>query len=320
MAKPPDLPALPLGARVQDPFVVLDVAIRQTDDSPFTVLTLGNASGRIDSAPFWLQDQPKVAGIARGNVVQVIGEVGSYRDRRQLQVSSIRVLPNDTVDWSLLVPGVGDPEPWWDALDRWRADIAAPRLRGVVGLFYDDPEFREAFAAAPGSLFDAHARRGGLLKLTAEVVAAARPLARIGGGDLDLVVAGALLHGIGCTECYTGAWPFGLTERGALSTPAQVGAQLLEERVRTAEPPPMGERELRILQHLLACAQDTPPIPPLLLEAEALRLAVTSSRAMADLAEASRRAHPVHTTPGEAPLRRDAGRLFWGPPPDWGRG
>jgi len=293
--------------------------IRHADESPFTVLTLGNALGSIDSAPFWIEDQPKIAGISRGAVVQVIGEVTGYRDRRQLKVSSIRVLPRATVDWELLVPGVGDPEPWWDALDKWRGDVSAPRLRAVLALFFQDEAFRNRFAAAPAGPSGAHARRGGLLKLTAEVVAAARPLARIAGCDLDLVVAGALLHGIGYTECYTDAWPVGLTERGSLSTPALAGARLLETRVHAGTPPPVGDRELLILQHIVLGADDGSPVTPLLVESEAVRLAVASSRGIVELADAARRATPLSARPEEAPLRREGSRLFWGAPPDWGR-
>ena len=51
MARLLDLPSLAVGAHVQDPFLVLDVAQRSYDGGAYTVLTLGNATGRIDSAP-----------------------------------------------------------------------------------------------------------------------------------------------------------------------------------------------------------------------------------------------------------------------------
>ncbi len=124
----PVLPELPVGTRVQDPFIVLDVDARG-GDSPHTIITLGNATGRMQTAPFWPSDSHKVAGVARGAVVQVIGTVGSYRDRRQLAVDSLRVLPREQVDWHALMPSAGDVSRYWKAVDRWRADIQGPAPR-----------------------------------------------------------------------------------------------------------------------------------------------------------------------------------------------
>ena len=79
-----DLAELVPGQRVQDPLLILDVE-RRGGDTPHTVLTFQNASGRLPSAPFWLEDQPKIAGLAPGDVAQVIGEVALYRGQRQLE-------------------------------------------------------------------------------------------------------------------------------------------------------------------------------------------------------------------------------------------
>ena len=49
----PDLKRASVGDRLQDPFLVLDVQQKTFGaDKECTVLTLGNASGRIESAPF----------------------------------------------------------------------------------------------------------------------------------------------------------------------------------------------------------------------------------------------------------------------------
>src|SRR5687768_14869936 len=87
------LKRLAVGERVQDPLLVLETEQRKYgEDKECTVLTLGNATGRLPSRPFWSAEQATVVGIARGDVVQVIGEVDAYRGKRQLNVTSIRVL------------------------------------------------------------------------------------------------------------------------------------------------------------------------------------------------------------------------------------
>ena len=70
-----NIPSLVTGSRVQEAVLVLEVDQRTTGDgNPFTVLTVGNATGTIETEPFWLDRQPLVAGIRRGHVAQVIGE------------------------------------------------------------------------------------------------------------------------------------------------------------------------------------------------------------------------------------------------------
>ncbi len=224
MSDPTDLPGLSPGQRVQDPLLILEVE-RRGGDTPHTVLTFANASGRISSAPFWLEDQPKIAGLAPGDVAQVIGEVALYRGQRQLKVSSIRPLPKGAVDLSRLVPSIGDPAPYWKTLDGWRAEIVRPRLAATLDLFYRDDEFRLRYEACPASLAGHHALLGGLLKHTVEVASIARAIARACRAEADLVLAGVLLHDIGKLDAYR--WDggiFEMTEAGTLHGHVVLGA------------------------------------------------------------------------------------------------
>src|SRR5574341_973634 len=105
MPTPLDIPSLRAGTRVQDPLLVLEVDARTTaDGNPYTVLVLGNSTGRIATEPFWLERQDAVAGIRQGHVVQVIGEVAQYRDQLQLKAVSLRPLPEGLVDPAGLLP------------------------------------------------------------------------------------------------------------------------------------------------------------------------------------------------------------------------
>ena len=139
------------------------------------ILTFGNAAGRIASAPFWSERRSAVAGLVRGDAVEVAGEIRVYRGRRQLEVWSIRAAaPRARWSGARLLPSVGDVGPYWEHLDRWRGAIAAPRLRQVLAVFYENPEFRAHFAACPASTAGHHAQLGGLLRHTYEVTMIAR--------------------------------------------------------------------------------------------------------------------------------------------------
>jgi hypothetical protein len=59
-------------------------------------------------------------------VVEVVGRIGPYRGRRQLEVETIQRIASDLVVLRSLLPTVGPVEPYWSALDQWRGDIPAP--------------------------------------------------------------------------------------------------------------------------------------------------------------------------------------------------
>lgn len=286
----PALPELPLGSRIQDPLLVIDVEARG-GDTPHTILTLGNATGRIQTAPFWASDSHRIAGITKGNVVQVIGTVGSYRDRRQLAVDSIRVLPKEQVEWRHLMPSVGDVGRFWAAVDKWRAGIRGPRLAQTLALFYDDPDFRERYGACPASTSGHHAELGGLLKHTCEVVHVALAIARLfDEADAELVLAGALLHDIGKLESYRWDGVFEVTVPGSVVGHVVLGSLMLDRRVREQPAPPCTEEELLVLQHLILSHHGKlefgAPVAPMTLEAEILHFADNASAKASSMLDA----------------------------------
>ena len=289
---PVDLKQLAVGERVQDPLLVWEVDQRGNGDSLFTVLTLGNCSGRLQSAPFWSEDQSRIAGVARGDVVQVIGEVGVYRDKRQLKVSSIRVLPRAGVDWRQLLPSIESPDPYWRILDGWRSEIRRPRLRAVLDLFFTDPDFRSRFEACPAAPVGHHAELGGLLKHVTEVASIGRTISRACRADAELVLAGALLHDIGKLESYSWDGAFEVTECGALLGHVVLGVMMLERRLARETVRPCTDQELALLEHLILSHHGKlefgAAVPPMTLEAEVLHYADNASAKTTSMADALR--------------------------------
>jgi 3'-5' exoribonuclease len=290
MAAPPDLKQLAVGDRLQDPLLVVEVEHRDSARGGFTTLLLANRHGQLSTAPFWAEDQPRIAGIERGTVAQVIGEVGLYNGKRQLKVSSIRVLPRGAVDWRLLLPSVGDVAPYWDTLDRWRSEIRGPRLRRTLDLFYADTDFRGRYEQCPASTTGHHAELGGLLRHTCEVAAIGRAIAKVCRADAEVVVAGALLHDIGKLEAYRWEGAFEVTERGTLLGHVTLGMLMLDRRVAGTSPAPCTERELTIVHHLIASHHGRQEfgaaVAPMTLEAEVLHFADNASAKTASMADA----------------------------------
>ena len=182
-----DLRSLDVGARVQHTLRVADRAEKSTaDGDPFVILTLGNASGEIQTAPIWanLLAQGWAEGAERGAVVQAIGQIDRYEAKgavkRQLKLTApVRVLPRGELDLADFLPHIAeDPQRLWEQLDKLRRDIASARLKRVLALFYDDEPFRLRFERTPASINGHHCKVGGLLLHVWEVAYMARHMAK----------------------------------------------------------------------------------------------------------------------------------------------
>ena len=288
-----DLKALTPGTRVQDPFLVHEVDERSTKDGKaFATLTLGNASGSIKTAPFWEEQLHQIAGVGKGVVVQVIGEAGAYQGTPQLKVTSIRVLPKGSIDYAELQASItpAERQRYWESVDKWLGEMKAPRLRAVVGLFYDDADFRRRYEQCPAATVGHHAELGGLLKHTVEVISIGRHVAKVAKADVDLITAGVLLHDIGKLEAYRWDGAFSPTEKNVLYGHVVLGSLELERRVRAAQAMPCTEQELDILQHLVLSHHGVleygAPVRPATLEAEIVHFADNASAKTASFNDA----------------------------------
>lgn len=172
-------------------------------------------------------------------------------------------------------------ERYWETLDGWRAEITRPRLRAVVDLFYEDADFRRDYEQCPASIRGHHAQLGGLLKHTTEVAAIGRTIARTSGADLQLVLAGVLLHDVGKIESYRWDGYFDHTQPGRLIGHVVLGALMLDRRIRESTPPPCTDAERDILLHMVLAHHGRleygSPVLPLTLETEVVHWADNAS-------------------------------------------
>lgn len=291
MAQILDIPTLAPGDDVHHPLVVLEL-ISRGGDHPRTTLLLGNRTGRIESAPFWAGRDEMIRGLAKGTLVQVVGKVTTYRESTQLEATSVRPLPRGAVPLADLVPSVGAVDKYWQFIDEAREKLQAPRLRATIDLFYRDNAFRERYEQCPGSPGSGHhAKLGGLLQHTCEVLAIGRQIARVAHADEELLVAGALLHDIGKLDCYR--WEsgvFDVTERGRLVGHVVQGVNMLRDAILSASPTPCTPDEHLLLEHLILSHHGQleygSPVRPATLEAEILHFADDASAKTASISDA----------------------------------
>lgn len=292
MTQAPDPIQAPLGTQVDTLMLVHQVERRAWGEGrEGVVLVLGTSAGRIGTAPLWGDRQAWADGLVRGTIVRAAGRLGSFRGVRQLELSGLRIAPPDAAPLRALVPGTTTTAADWTLLDEARRALRQPGLGRVLDLFYDDPSFRTAYQECPASTVGHHARLGGLLQHTVEVVTIGRAVALASGADRELVLAGALLHDVGKLEAY--AWSTGvfeLTEAGALLGHIVLGLLMLDRRLARPVPPLCSDRELALLQHLIAShhgkLEHGAPVRPMTLEAEVLHYADDASAKTSSMAEA----------------------------------
>lgn len=323
---PLELGQLAVGDRVQHELLVLDRTERkQANGDPFVVLVFGNASGRIESAPVWADKSHWTLGAERGRVVQVIGDVSTYKGRKQIQLTSpLRVIPDAQVRIDDFVARIAeDPEKLWAWIDKTRAEMSSSVLKAVLGLFFGDEEFRLQFERTPGSVSGHHAKVGGLLKHIVEVTAIAKSAARSTQANVDLVVTGALLHDIGKLQAYTienGA--FAYTRPGNLLGHVVLGCLMLTERVNGQPRPVCTSAQLLELQHMIlshhGALEFGSPVQPMTAEAEIVHWADEASAKANDMLE-SLEDDDSFAAAGEFSDRRPwrVGRRIWRRPHQW---
>ena len=324
-----DLTQLAIGDRVQHELLVLERAEKKTSaGDPFVVLTLGNASGRIDTAPIWSDKLEWAAGAESGRIVQTIGEVSLYgrngTAKRQIALTGpLRVLPREQFAVEQFLPRIqGDVGRLWDWIDRTRAELGSPTLRKVLDLFFGDDAFRLQFERTPASTSGHHAQVGGLLLHVFEVTSIAKQTARTMRANADLCVTGALLHDVGKVESYEiGPGGFSYTPCGLLLGHIVLGALMLERRLAAVGEPVCSAGQLLELQHLILShhgqLQYGSPVQPMTTEAEIVHWADEASAKATDMMDALD--DPEAWSDGGEVSKRvwRVGRRVWKRPHEW---
>lgn len=322
---PFDIARAQVGDRVQHEFLVVErEEKRQASGDPFVLLTLGNASGRIPTAPVWSSQMEWAIGADKGKVVQVIGEIAAFHGKRQVRLTApLRVLPDAAVRPELFLPRIAlATEPLWDWIDRARGEMKSAPLRRAVDLFFADDAFRAEFERAPASVSGHHAAVGGLLLHVTEVATIARNSARVMKANADLVVVGALLHDIGKLRAYS-ITPTGFTHTpaGSLVGHVVLGALMLQERLASVSSAELATSQRLELLHLVLSHHGSlefgSPVQPMTVEAELLHWADETSAKANDMSDSL--SEDEHFGDGEVSERRPwrVGRKVWRRPHSW---
>jgi len=232
-------------------FLVLSKDIRQKKTGePYLSLHLADRTGEIE-AKMWDNVAEIMESFDRDDFIKVKGIVQIYQNRSQFTIHKLRRLQDNEVDPSDYFPcSERDPEEMFRELREIVNGIGEPHLRALLNSFFDDPDLAILYKRAPAAKSIHHAYRGGLLEHVLSLCGLCRlSAAHYSNLDLDLLLAGAILHDIGKIEELTYNRSFGYSAEGQLLGHIVIGLRMLARRLDSMPAFPPKLRSL--LEHML---------------------------------------------------------------------
>jgi 3'-5' exoribonuclease len=232
-------------------FLVQQKDIRQKKSGePCLSLLLGDRTGDIEGR-MWDNVAEVMDTFERDDFVRVRGLLQVHHNRLQLTIHKIQRQPVESVDFTDFYPGSErDTEEMWTELLGTVAGIENPHLRTLLTLVVMDPEIAQRYRVAPAAKMVHHAFLGGLLEHVLSMCSVAKLLAsHYGDVDIDLLLAGVILHDVGKIHELSYDRSFGYTSEGQLLGHIVIGLRMIGEKISAI--PDFPPRLRSLLEHML---------------------------------------------------------------------
>lgn len=187
---------------------VNNAEIRETSrKTTFLSLTLGDRTGHI-GAKIW--DWNSADAIPVGDIIEASFEFSPYNDVPQMVIRDFKIADKSKLDAGLFVDTLSPVEFkfYREELEALIREITNAKLRDFIlfTLYHYYPQYMSAV----GGKVNHHSKLGGLLQHSVRVTRSAQAIANSYKGtpvfefvDMDLLIAGALLHDLGKIGEYT---------------------------------------------------------------------------------------------------------------------
>ena len=233
--KSPYISELQPNQAVTGAFLVHSKEVRQKrNGEPYLSLLIGDRTGEVD-AKMWDNVADVLDAFDRDDCVRVKGLLSIYQNRPQLTIYKVQRLDESEVDPSDFFPvSERDLGEMFAEVQGIIAGIGNPHLKALLEAVFGDPQVARLYRRAPAAKFVHHAYLGGLIEHVLSLSKLARfTAAHYAGLDLDLLLAGVLLHDVGKIFELSYDRSFAYTSEGQLLGHITIGIRMIEEKLRT---------------------------------------------------------------------------------------
>jgi len=241
---------------------------------PFLSITLADRTGVIE-ARVWERAEEISSLFREGDILDVEGYAGSYRNQIQLILSSLKVSKDEADPTLFLEATKNDVTEMMNCLREILKEIKDSYLKALVDSFLSDQCFISLFKSAPAAKNFHHSYVGGLLEHTLSICQMTKAVTEhYPELDRDLLLTAAFLHDIGKVRELKFDYHIDYTDEGRLLGHITLGVTMMDEKLASLKGFPQ-ELALR-LKHLILSHHGQyelgSPKRPKFLEAFALHL------------------------------------------------
>ncbi len=219
--------------RVSGCYLVKEKRVLKTrNGKSFLSLTLADRTGEIP-AKVWERAEALSSLFQEGDIIQVAGHAGSYRDQIQITVSGLDLL-NEKPDPEIFLESTPeDPSEMMRSLREILRGVQDVNLKGLVDSFLGDRKFVARFKKAPAAKTFHHSYLGGLLEHTLSVCQMAiQVAAHYPQLNRDLLITSAFLHDIGKIKELGYDLQIDYTDEGRLVGHVVLSVSMVEDKLR----------------------------------------------------------------------------------------
>jgi 3'-5' exoribonuclease len=231
--------------------VVQNKEIRQKKTGePYLSLLLGDRTGDIE-ARMWDNVADVMDTFDRDDFLRVRGLLQVHHNRLQITIHKLQRQPEEGIDFTDYFPASErNPDEMYAELRAVVASIGNSHLQALTSAMIEDPEIARRLRIAPAAKNVHHAYLGGLLEHVLSMCGLARLTAmHYRNIDVDLLLAGVVLHDLGKIHELTYDRSFGYSNDGQLLGHIYIGLRMMDEKLR--QMPEFPGRLRTLLEHMI---------------------------------------------------------------------
>jgi 3'-5' exoribonuclease len=221
------------GDAVREKFILSKKILKEKKDGgSYAMLELTDRTGRIEGIA-WDSVARDLKPISVNDVVFITGSINEYNGKLEIVVNSISQIPNEEIDPADFLPQCEENiDAVMAEIDAFCTKVTNPFLKKIIDTFFGDQSFVKKFRLAPAAMRVHHAYLGGLAVHTLKVL---KLLSHVGNTyvslNIDLLIAGGLLHDIGKTQEYIYTKKINTSTRGKMLGHIVIGYEMVSRKI-----------------------------------------------------------------------------------------